>query len=338
MKNFNLRLFTINLIPFFLWSLFVFCLPEVGTGQVVINQVDDFNDGTVQGWVTGRLNDTIITNQNNQLQVRAIGGTGAFGKLLVFNETTWTGDYLGQGITFIKLKFQQTLDPFSNGLRMRLAIGDNRAPGPPNAPVGTWFVSTTPVVITTFSGEVEAVFSIKESDLTRAQGSASYESVLGNVAALRITNATSRFNPRGDDITIATLLIDDITACGCLSTPYNETTDGDLSNDFSDPTFIALTGTMDTITSCQQGNPSDVDYFTIEVPQDSVLSGLVLTNYEAEPNNNGFIGIQAGNAFTTPATNTTAGDLLGGLTYGATHQGTNILLSLIHISEPTRPY
>ncbi len=300
-------------------------LPNFGWGQVVINQVDDFNDGTVQGWVTGKLNDTIITNQANKLQVRAIGGTGQFGKLLVFNETTWSGDYIGQGITSIKLKLQNIFDPFGNGLKMRLAIGDGRAPGA--SPNGTtWFVSTTPVILTTSSGEVEAMFSIKEADLTRAQGAATYTSVLSNVAALRITNATSATNPRGDDITIATLLIDDITACGCLGTPYNETVDGDLSSDFSKPTFIELSGTtMDTITSCQQGSPLDVDYFTIEVPQDSVLSGLVLTNYTAAENNKGFFGVRAGTAFTTSAGNTTAGDLLGGVTYGSEHEGLNIL-------------
>lgn len=328
MKNYKRLGTNILFIQAILFSSLLFFLPQKGATQVVINQVDNFNDGTVQGWVTGKANDTIITNQANQLQVRAIGGSGQFGKLLVFNETTWSGDYIGQGITSIKLKLNNTFDPFGNGLRMRLAIGDNRAPGAPSAPSGTWFVSSTPVILNTSAGEVEAVFSLKEADMTRAQGTATFASVLGNVAALRITNSTSIFNPRGDDNTIATLLIDDITACGCLSTPYNEIADGDLSNDFSKPSFIALTGTMDTITSCQPGNSSDVDYFTIEVPQDSVLSGLVLTDYVAEPNNSGFIGMRAGNVFTTPASNTTAGDLLGGLTYGETHMGTDILSAM----------
>jgi len=333
MKNYNLRIFSIKLIQAILWGNLIFFMPLIGLTQVVINQVDDFNDGGLAGWVRGQANDTIITNQNNKLQVRAVGGSGAFGKLLIFNETTWSGDYIGQGITSIKLKLHNNFDPFGNGLRMRLAIGDNRTPGPTSAPSGTWFVSTTPIIINTSSGEIEAVFSLKEADMTRAQGTASFANVLANVAALRITNSTSIFNPRGDDNTIANLLIDDITACGCIGTPYNETTAGDLSNDFSKPTFITLSGSMDTITSCQQGNPADVDYFTIEVPQDSVLSGLVLTNYEAELNNNGFIGVQAGNVFTTTATTTTAGDLLGGLTYGETEEGADILATMGTLSD-----
>lgn len=314
-------------IIFFIF--FVANITNISLGQVVINQVDDFNNGGVAGWVRGKLNDTIITNQANKLQVRAIGGSGQFGKLLTFNETQWSGDYISQGITSIRVKLTNAFDPFGNGLKMRLAIGDNRAPGAPSAPNGTWFVSTNPVILSTASGEVEAEFSLKEADLTRAQGTASYTNVLSNVAALRITNSTSKFNPRGDDNTIASLLIDDITACGCLSTPYNEITEGDLSNDFSQPTFIELSGGMlDTISSCQQGSPSEIDYFTIEVPQDSVLSGLFLTAYSATANNNGFIGVQAGSAFSTSANNTTAGDLLGGLTYGANQEGSDILASM----------
>jgi len=298
-------------------------------GQVVINQIDDFNDGGVESWVTGKANDTIITNQNNKLQVRAIGGFGQFGKLLTFNESQWSGDYIGQGITSIKMKLENTFNPLNVSLKMRLAIGNTRAPGPPGSPSGTWFVSTTPVIINMASGEVEAVFSIEESALTKTHGADSYATVLSNVAALRIINATSFFNPRGDDITIATLLIDDITACGCLTTPYNEISHGELSDDFSAPTFIQLNGSLDTVTACQKGTPRDIDYFTIEIPQDSVLHEIELTNYSAaDVNNRAFIGIQAGTAFSVSANDAAASDLLGGLTYGTPNTGTDILAAM----------
>lgn len=302
---------------------------NLAIGQVAINQVDDFNDGSVNGWITGKANDTIIINQNNKLQVRAIGGFGQFGKLLTFNESQWSGDYIGQGITSIKMKLQNTFNPLNVSLKMRLAIGNTRAPGPPGSPTGTWFVSTVPVVIDVASGEVEAIFSIEETALTKAQGPDSYASVLSNVAALRIINATSFFNPRGDDITIATLLIDDITACGCLETPYEESMDGDLSDNHGAPTVIQLKGSMDTITACQKGVPRDIDYFTIEIPQDSALHEIELTNYSAaDINNRAFIGIQSGTVFSVDANNATAADLLGGLTYGTPNVGNDILASM----------
>lgn len=108
---------------------------------------------------------------------------------------------------------------------------------------------------------------------------------------------------------------------------YNEETDGDLSDQFDAPSgpFILEAGD-NNITADQQGNPRDIDYITITLPPDLQLDQLVLDGYTAEgTNNEAFIGLQEGNAFTTDAMTTTASDLLGGMTYGGGNLDTDLL-------------
>jgi len=157
--------------------------------QVLINQVDNFNDGTTQGWTRGIV-DTFVTNQSNQLRVRTLDrfsseGGVANSRLVVYNDTQWKGDYLTQGITGIKFKISNPLSS-KIPLRIRVALGNTTKPGGGGSQTGTWFVSDDAVVISPDSGTVETIISIKEEDLNRARntGEDSYESVLSNVQAL----------------------------------------------------------------------------------------------------------------------------------------------------------
>ncbi|MFK7982907.1 MAG: 3-coathanger stack domain-containing protein [Saprospiraceae bacterium] len=303
-----------------------------GIAQVVVNQVDDFNDGSLQGWTRGMPVDTFVTNRDNMLKVSTVNNFngGPFSKLIIYNETQWKGDYISQGITGIRLKISNPYNPISsnNPLRIRIAIGNSDKPGAGSSTNGTWLVSKEAIEISPDSGTVAAIISIKEEDLNIAHGSDSYASVLGDVKALRILASNSSSDPRGDGNVIATILIDDITACGdCTEDTVTET---DLSDDRMNPTVVAFSEAMDTISNCQKGSnpgPRDIDYFTFNVPKDTALSELVLKNYVPSDvaTNKAFIGIQAGTTITVDPFNPSATELLGGLTYGTNHIGMDIL-------------
>ena len=114
--------------------------------------------------------------------------------------------------------------------------------------------------------------------------------------------------------------------CCCLDQHFNETSEGDISDDPEKPTIIQLYKNLDTVTNCQQTNPTDRDYFTIHIPENFVLNSLQLVSYESkDQNSESFIGIQAGTFFTTPTNNSELSQLLGGMQYSFANTGTNIL-------------
>ena len=109
---------------------------------------------------------------------------------------------------------------------------------------------------------------------------------------------------------------------------FAEVTDGDLSDDFSDPTDLGTLGEGDNTLVAQQGDGGDVDYVTFTIAEGEQLTELILDDYDAGVGNLAFIGLQEGAAFTTAANATGASDLLGGLTYGAANEGSDILQSI----------
>lgn len=78
---------------------------------VALGQVDDFQDGTTQGWESGGANPNPPVNVadagaagvgDHVLQVTATGSGGAGGKLVTFNNAQWLGDYNAAGVTAIR--------------------------------------------------------------------------------------------------------------------------------------------------------------------------------------------------------------------------------------------
>ncbi|MEM6528061.1 MAG: dockerin type I domain-containing protein [Chloroflexota bacterium] len=124
----------------------------------------------------------------------------------------------------------------------------------------------------------------------------------------------------------ATLLLQVSGTAEAQSSIFDETTSGDLSDSNTAPSgpFLLNEGSNIVIAD-QQGNPRDVDYLTIIIPAGFEWTGLFLDAYVAGTGNRAFIGLQAGSTFTTDFNNTSATDLLGGLTYGSTQVGTDIL-------------
>ena len=75
-------------------------------GQITNGQVSDFQDGTTQGWVSGPRNSnppTVLINGHgpgdHALEVVATGVFGPGGRLVTFNSSQWTGDYLSADVT-----------------------------------------------------------------------------------------------------------------------------------------------------------------------------------------------------------------------------------------------
>jgi hypothetical protein len=78
---------------------------------ITAGQLDDFQDGTTQGWGSGSLNPNPPVNVADggpagtgdaYLQVTSSGNFGAGGKLITFNQAQWTGNYTATGVTFIE--------------------------------------------------------------------------------------------------------------------------------------------------------------------------------------------------------------------------------------------
>ncbi len=107
---------------------------------------------------------------------------------------------------------------------------------------------------------------------------------------------------------------------------FTEEALGDFSDDPAGPTPLEALAPGDTeIVAAQEGSPRDIDYVSFSVPEGTELSRLTLAGYDAGAGNLAFLGLQAGPVVTVDPFAPSAGDLLGGITYGAGQLGQDIL-------------
>ena len=118
---------------------------------------------------------------------------------------------------------------------------------------------------------------------------------------------------------LCVLILSSSTIC---ATDYDETVQGDLSDDPNMPTAFPLTPGDNTLSATSQGG--DLEYFLATVPSGHQLSAIVLDDYS---NSFGvsFIAVQPGSLFTEPPTGTNPANLLGYYLFGADDLGTDIL-------------
>ena len=181
---------------------------------ITVGQVDDFEDGTVMGWIEGPTSLNPTTNiptggpagdGDAYLENISSGGFGAGGRQVMFNSSEWGGDYLSQGVELITAdmaNFGQTPMP------VRIAFG--QGPGAQNA---TWYVSEQAVDLPADGQWHSVEFGLSDADVTCVNGgcaSTSLADVLSDVTTVRILSAASP-GFRGDRIA-ATLGVDNITA------------------------------------------------------------------------------------------------------------------------------
>ncbi len=180
-------------------------LAAPASAQISLGQEDDFQDGTREGWQNGAVGSAITNIPNGGpngagdrfLQVVA-DGSGPAGRLVVFNDAQWRGDYVAAGVTEIEADLQN-LGQTDLDVRVWLEGAGGR------------FVSTDPVSLAPGSGWRAATFSVEPGALTFAgQGPNDVDATLSNVTRLRIYHATVPIAP--GPFIVGTLGIDNVTA------------------------------------------------------------------------------------------------------------------------------
>ena len=184
---------------------FFLCVFKNADAQLVLGQIDDFQDLTTQNWSEGALSPNPPMNISSGgpggagdafLQLISSGGAGSGSRMVAFNSNQWSGDYTG---LFGIAGFLNNLG--GTTLEMRVAF---------EAAGGTWFSSTNSIALSPGSGWTQVFFSFDEQDMTQIQGSLPYSQAISNVPQLRILSAASPAF-RGDLIA-GTLGVDSLTA------------------------------------------------------------------------------------------------------------------------------
>jgi len=149
---------------------------------ISIGQLDDFEDGTTQNWISGGPNPNppvwVSTGGPSgagdaYLRIDGNGIFGAGGNLVGFNDAQWTGDYLAAGVSAIQADMRNVGD---SGLGIRLLL---------EGPGGSWrSVDAQPLAV---GGSWQQVsFSLEANALA---GGFDLDATLANVTRLRILHA-----------------------------------------------------------------------------------------------------------------------------------------------------
>jgi hypothetical protein len=171
------------------WALATVLATTCGAMGAVLYQIDDFEDGTTQGWVTGAPNPNPPVNVatggpagvgDNYLMVTGNGTVHAGGKLFVRNQTGWAGDFISAGITQMAVDLKNLND--ANELVVRLSFespgGDFVTPG---------------VLLDVGSGWQHVVFDIRPGSLL------SFGGTDANVTLASVTQMAVLHNPLPED-------------------------------------------------------------------------------------------------------------------------------------------
>lgn len=192
---------------------------------ISVSQIDDFEDGTLQGWEMGTTTVTAdhMTNitdggpvgvGDSYLEVTSDSSVNFGGsRLTFFNRLQWTGDYTAAGITAIAMDLKN-FSP-TEALNIRLAI--NGGFGPNFNMTGGVFTSAASISLDSGSGWTRAVFSLLPGDLIPISGGVggnttgnNVQATLANVLELRLLNSAI---PHWSGLKVtATLGVDNIHA------------------------------------------------------------------------------------------------------------------------------
>jgi len=172
---------------------------------ITTGQIDDFQDGTTQGWGTPAVNPVppiVVADVgpagagDDSLEIRSTGTFGAGSRLVAMNTLQWTGDYTAAGVTMVVADLNNI---GSTSLSVRLGFDG----------AGGQFSSTLPAALAPGSGWQMAAFPVEAGDLTSV-GGADVDATLADVTELRILHAA---NPAFiADVIEAQLLVDNIVA------------------------------------------------------------------------------------------------------------------------------
>jgi hypothetical protein len=131
--------------------------------------------------------------------------------------------------------------------------------------------------------------------------------------------------------TILLLAASAALAGGAMAAGYKESVSGDLSNNRSAPTGVALKTGLNEISGNFGARRSggqlitDRDYFRISIPQGKALTAIFVGPPTSIGGSASFIGIQSGPQITVPPNGGSPADLLGWSHFTTADEGTDIL-------------
>lgn len=197
--------------------VFGLVLATSATAAPILGQIDDFEDGTTEGWIINLLGmsppppETIPVNiatggpggvDDNFLQLTAVGGQGPGSRLSVMNPfQQWAGDYLASGITAIEMDVRNL---GAADLELRLLFEDPTPVSPP----ANIAVSTQSIFLPAGGDWTHVIFPIIPSALTAVEGDVNL--ALANTTILRIFHGATPSLP--PDAIAAVLGVDNIQA------------------------------------------------------------------------------------------------------------------------------
>ena len=199
------------------------------TAAVVSGQVDDFEGGGVLSWQGGPNNLTPPTNissggpagaDDNYMRLTSNGSFGAGGRLIIFNQNQWAGDYLAANVGSIRM---QVNNLGATDLALRLIL---------LGPFGQQNLATqTSADVPAGSGWNTITFSLASANLTGGD----FGSVMSAVRELNLLHSPSVVLDRRQTPPIAAQLgIDNITAVSAA--PATPTWSVDASGNWSQAT------------------------------------------------------------------------------------------------------
>jgi hypothetical protein len=190
--------------PGLLIALLIASTSLASRAAVTLYQTESFD--TLGGWTSGNPNPVPPVIQpdagpsgsgDSALRITANGSSsGPGGKLVVFNRTTWTGDYTAAGIVSIAADLRNL---GNTNLAVRLAF---------NGP-GGWFV-TAIAPAPRFDGWSSADFDLRPAALTAVSGGTNAAATLASVTEMRILHSSAADHQGA--VVSGILLVDNLSA------------------------------------------------------------------------------------------------------------------------------
>lgn len=183
--------------------------PGICSSAIVPGQIDDFQDGTTQNWTNGPVANPVNVASGGPagafdrfLQISS-GTFGGGSRLVSFNQSQWTGNYLTAGVNAVAMDLKNfTGSPESIRIALRSGTGGSGTPG---------YSSTTAVSLPADNAWHHAVFSLNAANLTAINSPAALTTFLASVADFRIVEAASAPSLLGDSGSFQ-VGVDNITA------------------------------------------------------------------------------------------------------------------------------
>lgn len=188
------------------WLALILIATPLSVRAVTPGQIDDFQDGTAQNWrigvgPVGNVATGGPTGAGDRyIQYTSLGGFGAQSRMIVFNDSQWTGNYIGSGTTSIALDLANF---GAQPLSIRIAFRDTD---------GSGYSATTAFSLAADSQWHHTAFTLTAGNFTAiGSPSVSFNDLLTNFTGqLRILDSASP-SLLGDPIA-ATLGIDNVQA------------------------------------------------------------------------------------------------------------------------------